>query len=80
MKRNFIHHITHERNFEANSQLYAFLDDSNKKALNIKLGELPSREQKPIIMLAVEVRRAILELYGEFLVSNGGAVRYDSEL
>ncbi|KAI6646785.1 hypothetical protein LOD99_9184 [Oopsacas minuta] len=76
LRRSFIYHITHERNFEANSNYYAFLDDTNKKALNIKVGEIPLREQKPAIMLAAEIRRVILDIYGEFIVDGGMAVNY----
>ena len=76
MSRNFIYHVTHERNFEGNGNLYAFLDDTNKNALNVTQGEIPSRGQKPAIMLAAEMRRTILGLYGEFLVDGGNAVNY----
>ena len=76
MKRSFIYHITHERDFEPNSNYYAFLDDTNKKALNVRAGEMSLREQKPAIILAAEIRSAIVDIYAEFIVNEGMAVNY----
>ena len=76
LRRNFIYHITHERNFEANGNFYAFLDDTNKNALNVIQGEIPGREQKPAIMLSAEMRRSIVDLYSEYIVDGGNAVNY----
>lgn len=34
------------------------------------------REQKPAIMLAAEIRSAIVDIYAEFIVNEGRAVNY----
>lgn len=96
VRRSFIHHVTHEHDFEDDFLFYRFLGEDSRRSLNAKLthkcsqrpGKGPLRGTGahththacmivsslclcPAIEIATEMRKKILQLYGEHLSPDG---------
>jgi hypothetical protein len=74
VSHHFIHHVTHEHNFENEYLFYRFLGEDCRKSLNSKMTHQCS--PRPANDIAWELRKKILHLYGEHLSPDGLAVDY----
>lgn len=74
-KRGIIHHVTNDHAFKDEYLFFRFQEDERTTVLNItrKFEGKP----RPAPAVADDVRRQILELYNEFLSTDGNAVDYD---